>query len=163
MKRALLLLSAVLALGACVERKMIIKSEPGEADLWVNRAEAPVQTTHEQEFVQHGVFAIRLEKEGYFPLEERARVTTPWYSWPILDLVTDLLLPFTIKDHHEFTYRLTPVPEPKPWDEAREEVIRNREEVMSRADEMRKDVMGTTEFHLDLPDDVSGPKDYREQ
>jgi len=122
---------------------MIIRSDPDGADVWINRSEKPNgQTTHEEEFGQHGTFAIRLEKDGYLPLSGQARVPTPWYSYPILDFITEVLLPFKIRDYHEFDFKLVPEPAPRPWEEVEEEVIRHREAVLGRADEMRRDVMG---------------------
>ena len=143
MMRALILLVVAAALAGCVERKMIIHSEPAGAELWINRSEEPVGvTTHEQEFDQHGTFAVRLKKEGYVPLETRASVPTPWYSYPILDLITEVLWPFTIEDHHEFSFVLQKRPAPKSWDEAEAEVKRDRDAVLERADELREEALG---------------------
>ena len=141
MARILVLLIASLLLAACVERKMIIRSEPEGAEIWVNRSERPLgTTTWEQEFDQHGTFAIRLEKEGWLPLETKAPVPTPWYSYPVLDFVTEVLWPFTIEDHHEFTFTLTKRPDPKPWDEIGDEVKKDREAVLERGETMRREV-----------------------
>ncbi|MEN8148572.1 MAG: PEGA domain-containing protein [Planctomycetota bacterium] len=142
MTRALLLLAAFTALAGCVERKMIIRSEPDGAEVWINRSEEPVgTTTHEQEFDQHGTFAVRLEKEGYLPLETAAPVPTPWYSYPVLDFITEVLWPGTIHDHHEFDFTLRKRDAPKDWAEAEDEVKRDREAVMKRAEELRRETL----------------------
>jgi hypothetical protein len=145
MKPLPVLLVGLVALAGCVERKMFIKTEPEGATVWINRPEeASGKTPYEQEFAQHGTFAVRLEKEGYLPLETEAPIHTPWYSYPVLDLITELLLPFTIEDHHVFTYRLEPRPEPGSWEQEEADVVRKREEVLERADEFRREVLDST-------------------
>lgn len=142
MRGTLLILTLVLLATGCVERKMFIRSEPEGATVWVNRSEAPVgQTPYEEEFTHHGTFAVRLEMEGYKTLVTEAPVETPWYSYPVLDFITEILLPVTIEDHQEFTFRLEPKPERKSWEEEKPRVLKHREEVMGRAREMREGVM----------------------
>ena len=70
---------------------------------------------------------------------------TPWYSYPILDFITEVLWPFTIEDHHEFAFTLTKRPDPKPWEEVEGEVKKDREAVLERAEELRRETQESDE------------------
>jgi hypothetical protein len=140
-----ILLLAFLVTG-CVERKMLIRSEPEGARVWINRSEESQGVTpYDESFTHHGTFAVRLEMEGYKTLVTEAPVETPWYSYPVLDFITEVLLPVTIHDHQEFTFRLEPKPARRSWEEERAEVEKRRAEVIGRANEMREEVMSAEE------------------
>lgn len=116
---------------------MLIRSDPPGAVVVLNRGEFPPGVTPlEVPFDHHGTFAVHLEKEGYRSLDTRAPVPTPWYGIPPFDFVAELLLPWTIRDHHEFRYVLEP-----RWEATSlEEAARGHEEILKRAEEFRREV-----------------------
>jgi len=121
----------------CVERKLFIRTDPPGAQVALNR-EDPVTaaTPLEVEFDHYGDFHVRVTKDGHLPLEVVEPVTAPWWAWPPFDLVTDLLLPFTIRDHRELDYTLRPEPPPLTYEEA----VKRHPGMIERAEELRRKV-----------------------
>ena len=136
-KIAILLVPALLAASGCVERKLLIRTEPPGAVVALNREE-PLEaaTPLEIPFSFYGTYAVRLSKEGFLDLETTAPMDPPWWSWPPFDFFTEILWPFTIEDRREFTFALEPLPAPRDLEEAREW---NRK-VVERGEELRREV-----------------------
>lgn len=138
MMKGLALLALLLALPACVERKMIVRSDPPGAAVYLNRSGEPAGTTPlELPFSYYGTYEVRLEREGCRPLEAKAPVPAPWYEYPVLDFVTELVLPVKIRDHREFDFALEPRP-PEPDLSTTEAVERYAEEARKRNAEVRE-------------------------
>lgn len=144
----LLFVSSPLLLSAgCATRTLVIETDPPGATVWLNREKVESMTTPALiPFDHHGMYAVRLEKEGYEPLETTADVVTPWYSWPILDVFSDLFFSFAVNDRQEFSWRLVPLDEPVA-DESEEAAERRRaaalrfhEKVRARAEDLRRQV-----------------------
>ena len=119
-----------LCLTGCVERQLLIESDPPGARVYINeeyRGETPLQI----EYLQYGSRLIEMRLAGFVPERFQHPVPAPWYQWFPLDLVTDVFIPFTIHDERqvERTLKLEP---PVRNDDAR------REEIRDRADEFRK-------------------------
>ncbi len=128
-----LLLAVVLVTG-CVERKMIIRSDPPGATVFLNYDASLLSTTPaEVSFTDYGTYSVRLVSEENEELRAMAEVKAPWWSYPPFDLITELLLPFTIEDRQEFTYELMPLSVALS-----PEVLRKRhQELILRAEEFR--------------------------
>ena len=110
MKRAMtMLLLAVFALCAtgCVERKLIITSEPSGARVYVDDREVG-QTPVTTRFNFYGGRTFVLRKEGYRDTVEVRKVKKPFYAQPVLDAITDLG-PIPLKDHQTFHFKMTPM------------------------------------------------------
>jgi hypothetical protein len=101
-------LSAVLALGGCVERKLVIQSDPPGAIVSLEDEELPGRTPVEVPFEWDGVRRVKLQREGHHVLEATADVEARWYDWFPLDVVAQFLWPGTIEDVRTFDYRLEP-------------------------------------------------------
>ena len=133
-----LVLVAVLVTG-CVERKMIIRSDPPGATVFLNYDAALLSTTPaETSFTDYGTYSVRLVSKEHEELEAMAEVDAPWWSYPPFDLITELLVPFTITDLHEFDYKLVPLSESLAPDVLRErhaELIRRAEEFRGESKE----------------------------
>ena len=145
--RLLLLAVASHFATGCVERKLFIRSDPPGATISLNREPAiPGATPVEVPFDHYGTFAVVAEREGYLPLRQNVEVDTPWYSYPVLDFITEVLWPFTIRDHRVIDLTLAPAPDPPDYEvegdieRAREEARRKHEELRRRAEEMRREV-----------------------
>jgi len=95
------------SLAGCVQRRMMICSDPPGALVYVDNYEigtTPVSTN----FTYYGTRQIRLVKEGYETLTVMEPITTPWYQVPPLDFVTENLLPGELRDQRRLHYQLAP-------------------------------------------------------
>jgi len=128
---AIVLLCA--AAPGCIERTVTIRTEPDDALVYLNDQEvgrSPVTVP----FTWYGDYDIVVRKQGYQTLKTHHRIHAPWRQWPIIDLVTECFVPFTIHDRHEFPiYELQPAQLP------------SKDDVIARADEMRVRVEGPAE------------------
>lgn len=130
----------------CVERKLFIRTDPEGAVVTLNREPIEYLSPAEVEFDHYGTFDVRAEKEGYLPLRENVPVATPWYAYPVIDFLSEILWPFTIEDHRYIDLELTALPaepdydKPGDFERAREEARQKYEELRRRAEEMRKAV-----------------------
>lgn len=126
----LLIVIAALVCG-CVERKMVITSEPSGADVWVNE-QWHGKTPFELPFKHYGVFSIRLEAEGYYPIYVKEPVPAPLYQQPGLDLISEAAIPATIKDDRNMHYVLQKIEGP----DAIAEVLERADDMITRTDEI---------------------------
>lgn len=124
--RVLLAALAPLLLAGCVERLIAVRSEPGGADVYVDGEKVGV-TPVDVPYIWYGTREIVLEKRGFREIRERVALNPPWWQYPGLDLLTDVVLPFTITDRTELSFHLERAPL------SREEV----EDVLRRAAETR--------------------------
>jgi len=108
--RGLVVLAAVVWLGAlpgCVQRRLMIRSNPPGALVYVDDYEigtTPVST----DFTYYGTRKIRLVKDGYETLTVLQPVPAPWYEIPPLDFFSENLVPGEIRDRRVLTYQLRP-------------------------------------------------------
>ncbi len=99
----------------CVHRTLTVHSEPEGASLILNDQNMG-PTPYTGPFEWYGWYRIRIEKEGFHRLDDRAFVRAPIYLWIPLDFLMELL-PVTIRDDQVFSYQLIPkepLPEPSP-------------------------------------------------
>jgi hypothetical protein len=129
--RALLLAaSAPLLLAGCVERYIAVRSEPSGADVYVD-GDKMGQTPIDVPYIWYGTREILLEKRGYREIRERVALNPPWWQYPPVDFITDVLIPFTITDREELSFHLERAPLTR--EEVRE-VLRRAEETKARVD-----------------------------
>lgn len=106
--RAILAAALVLPLAAgCVERRMTIRSHPSGALVTLDGQEigfAPVSVP----FTYYGDRQIKLIKDGYETKTINQTVSTPWYEYPPLDFVAEVLIPWRIRDERNYLYTLEP-------------------------------------------------------
>lgn len=108
--RGVALLNLVIALCAfgCVERTARIQTDPPGALVIVNDEEVGVSPV-KFHFLWYGDYDIMLRKDGYQTLKTHHRIEAPWYQWPPFDLVSEALIPTTIRDECELpTFVLQP-------------------------------------------------------
>ena len=129
--RTLPLFVGLLAICGCIERTVTIRSEPDHALVYLNDDEvgrSPVTVP----FTWYGDYDIVIRKEGYETLKTHQRLHTPWYDLPGVDFFTETLLPLRIHDHRELpVYTLA------------EQKLPDKEDVISRAEEMREKALFT--------------------
>jgi len=130
---AVLLLFATLAASGCVERRLFVRSDPPGAGVWIDeeyRGETPLDVT----LPGYGTRRIELRKAGFERELFHERVPRPFYQWFPLDFVTEVLIPFRIRDEHRVDRRLRPEP-PVTYDRAfADELLRRAEAFRREAD-----------------------------
>ena len=92
----------------CVHRRLTIRSNPPGALVYVDNQEigrTPVSTS----FVYYGTRAIRLEMDGYEPVEELHRLRPPWYQYPPIDFVSENFSFREIRDERVLDFELVPM------------------------------------------------------
>ena len=120
-------LLAIPLLSGCVDRLMSVRSEPAGAEVWVDGVKVG-ETPCEIRYTWYGTREIVLEKRGYREVREQVSLQGPWWQYPVLDFVTDVVIPVTITDRTELAYTLERAPT------TQEELL----EVRARADELRR-------------------------
>jgi hypothetical protein len=73
---------------------------------------SPVST----DFVYYGTRKVRIVKSGFETLTVMQPIPAPWYQYPVLDFVTENLVPGEIRDERVVEYQLQPqtiVPNPQ--------------------------------------------------
>lgn len=74
----------------CVERRLLITSEPAGALVYLNDQEVG-RTPLEVPFTWYGRYDVRLEREGYRTLETERVAEQPWWEKPGPDLLAEAL------------------------------------------------------------------------
>jgi hypothetical protein len=100
----------VLALTGCVERELAISSDPSGAMVRLSDKEIG-RTPVTQSFTHYGDYDIVLRLEGHETLKTHADINAPWYEWPVLDFISEVL-PWTIHDRRYLHYTLPKAAEP---------------------------------------------------
>ncbi len=107
MKRLPLLALALVLGTGCVERFVSIKSEPPGARVLVDGQDAGV-TPVDVPYVWYGTREVLVLKEGCRSERRLVTLSSPWWQVFPLDLLTDVLIPFTITDRTVVHFRLQP-------------------------------------------------------
>jgi hypothetical protein len=97
------------ALSGCVERTYLIDTEPKGAVIYENDhpiGAAPV----DRPFVYYGKYRFTLVADGAQTVVVDEYIKAPFYEYPLLDFISENLLPFTIRDKRHFHYVLPPMP-----------------------------------------------------
>ncbi len=97
---ALLLMLGVLG---CVERKLLLRSDPPGAEIYldgVREGEIPPELPLEIGFEHYGVRLVEARLEGYQPLRRSLVLEPPWYQRFPLGFFSEVLWPGTLEDVH---------------------------------------------------------------
>jgi hypothetical protein len=90
LRPAILLALGLPLLAGCVNRRILVTSEPPGATVWVNDTQAG-RTPTEVGFKYFGVYDVRLRLDGYEPLTTKAEAKAPLYEYPPFDAVAEAL------------------------------------------------------------------------
>ncbi len=94
-------------LTGCVERRYVITTEPPGAV--VLRNGQPLGATPvDDHFIYYGKYRFTIVKDSYETLQVDQEIPSPWYEWPLVDFVSEQLVPWPINDVRRFHYRLEP-------------------------------------------------------
>ncbi|MFQ5843688.1 MAG: PEGA domain-containing protein [Planctomycetota bacterium] len=97
-----------LAAAGCVERRLLVRTVPAGAAVTVNGetlGASPAVWT----FDHYGVAVVEAELAGHERVRRELRLRKPWYQLPVLDFVTDVLVPWRIVDERRVTLELATV------------------------------------------------------
>ena len=115
---ALVLLAVALSSG-CVSQKLFLKTTPPGATVMLDGQRVGT-TPWEGDYTSYGLRRVELEAPGYVRRVELIELDRPWWQYPIVAGVSDLLLPWTIHDDRSFAWELQPLdPEAGTWEDAR--------------------------------------------
>lgn len=137
--RARCVVAALLALAGlpgCVVRTLQIRSSPSGARVFIDSREVG-ETPLDHPFDHYGTVEIRLVKEGHRTHSGEKKLAIPWYEWPVLDLVSEVLWPGVIRDVHHYEAGLEPLPTGDAA-KAEAEALLQRAEAARRAGEIPK-------------------------
>ena len=103
----LLLTAAVLALApACVRRTIAVFSDPPGATVYLDGREVGRTPVARIPFHFYGVREFALHKRGYLCERRVVDIDTPWYSCFPVDIFSELVVPWDIRDHRDFYFAL---------------------------------------------------------
>jgi hypothetical protein len=125
-----LLLSVICGCGR-VQRTISIDSQPQGALVYANNQELG-RTPIKRDFVWYGTYDVAARLDGYEAKKEPVKVVAPWWQWPPIDLLVELL-PIHAKDERHYTITLEPA-STQPADP---------ELMLSRAEQMRLKLEGS--------------------
>lgn len=127
-RAALIIAACTGALSGCIERRIRVTSEPSGARVWLN--DEHVGTTPcEARFTFYGTYDVRVELDGYEPIQEGREAHAPLYEYPGADLAATLL-PLKLENVVEWHYDLTAV---ETGDAARDALRERSKELRSMA------------------------------
>jgi hypothetical protein len=136
----LVVTGVALALTGCVERRMLIRSEPTGAPAWVNENYVGV-TPVDYEFAHYGAYRVRIgpirdenDRLVFGEVEGVREIEAPWFeAWPI-DLFFEAIYPGLLVDEHVLpAFKLPPA-------EAGEEMVEQSEvtQLREQAEKLRQ-------------------------
>jgi hypothetical protein len=103
---ALSLSAACVLLSGCVRRVISITSEPSGATVWLNDREIG-RTPCEAEFTYYGTYDVRLQLDGYEPLDTTGEAVAPLFDTIPLDLAAEAA-PAKLESRNAWHYTLVP-------------------------------------------------------
>jgi hypothetical protein len=129
----------------CVQRRLLVRSNPPGALLYVD--DYPIGTTPcSTSFTYYGTRKIRLVKDGYETLTVMQSIPAPWYEYTPFDFVAENFVPGQIHDQRTLDFQLRP------------QVVVPSEQLVSRAEGLRRGIHTATGTAPQLsPGGVRGP------
>ncbi len=125
-KRAALLGLCVLAFAGCVQRRLIVRSNPPGARVIVDDTYEMGVTPVAFNYTYYGTRKIKLVRDGYETLTVYQYIPPPWYQYPGLDFITENLVPWEIRDERVVQFQLVP------------QAVVPTEQVLRRAEDLRR-------------------------
>jgi hypothetical protein len=90
-----------------VERRLTVRSVPANALVLLDGQEIGF-TPCSVPFEYYGERQIRLVKDGFETRTINQTIASPWYQWLGVDFVSEVLLPWRIRDERNYVYTLEP-------------------------------------------------------
>jgi hypothetical protein len=92
----------------CVERRFVVTTDPPGA-IVLNNGRSIGQSPADDHFVYYGHYHFTLIHDGYETLQVDQNIPAPWYEYPVLDFISENLIPWQIEDVRRFHYVLQPL------------------------------------------------------
>ncbi len=105
---AIAVVLGLFGLAGCVERRMLLTTDPFGAVVYDERNNPVGATPVDRPFTYYGKYRFTVVKDGYQTLVQDVDVRAPWYAWPGLDFISENLVPFTIRDIRRIHFQLQP-------------------------------------------------------
>ncbi len=104
---AVALAALAVLVGGCgqTERTLTVTSEPAGAHVIVNGVDKG-RTPVTFDFLWYGDYRFELSADGYETLKTNRHVRAPVYQWVGADLLTEALIPVTLRDDKHFHFTL---------------------------------------------------------
>ena len=117
----------VVLTSGCVHRRLTVRSNPPGAAVYVDNQEIGT-TPVTANYTYYGTREIRLEKAGFETLTVKQNLRPPWYQFPVLDFISENMLPHDIRDERELDFAMVP------------QIVVPREQILHRARQLRQNV-----------------------
>jgi hypothetical protein len=117
---------------------MMVRSNPPGALVYVDDYEigtAPCAVN----FTYYGTRKIRLVKDGYETLTVMQSIPAPWYEYPVVDFVSENIVPGEIRDNRFLDYQL------------RQQTVVPPDQLVARAEQLRRGIHTATGTTSQLP------------
>jgi hypothetical protein len=105
--RAVAVLATAWLAAGCIERTLIIESNPPGAEVRLNGSIVG-KTPLRMPFRHYGIYDVEVRKAGFEPVREGAPILSPWWASFPLCVFTEFLWPGRIQDVHFLEYDLAP-------------------------------------------------------
>jgi hypothetical protein len=102
---AVLFVGLALAAAGCVDRRFVIESNIPNAQVYIDDKSVGAAPAYAH-FDYYGHYTIKLVHPGYETVVKRVHVAAPWYAYPPFDFITEVLLPFHIRDTRRYHFDL---------------------------------------------------------
>ena len=127
----ILLLAGLVVLSGCVQRRLIVRTQPEGAYLTIDNQ--PIgYTPVSVPFTYYGTREIKLEKDGFKTVQVQQRIRPPWYERFPISFMAEHFSPRELRDERVLDFRLEP----------RQQV--NENFLLERAHQLRTDVQRGT-------------------
>ncbi|MFO0981127.1 MAG: PEGA domain-containing protein [Planctomycetota bacterium] len=103
-----LMMLLVTAVTGCVERVLVVRSDPPNARVFVDGHEVG-EAPYTESFVHYGTREVTVRADGFVQRTELVELTTPWWQVPPIDFLTEVMLPWNERDEHEVFLHLDPI------------------------------------------------------
>jgi hypothetical protein len=121
----MVLLLGGLTVFGCVRRTVTVNTQPQGAEVVLNDVQVGTSPV-DVDFTWYGDYSVIIRKEGYETLKTHERLKQPWYQYPPMDFVAEVLLPFEFHDQQKMSFTLEPAEKTE------------REELVEQAGEFRE-------------------------
>jgi PEGA domain len=130
--RTVLLFACAGLLSGCVERRYTVRTDPPGATVIVNGEEIG-PTPASRNYQYYGQREITMILDGYETRTVIEPMNAPWWDNYVTEFFTENLLPVTLRDEREFTYKMMPAVTPPEGDlRDRAEALRSEAQALPK-------------------------------
>ncbi len=109
----------------CVQRRLTIRSNPPGALVRIDNHDIGI-TPCSTDYIYYGKRHIQLVRDGYETLNDMRWIAPPWYEIPPIDVVSEHVVPWEIRDERIIDYQLLP------------QQMASTQQLLSRAENLRQ-------------------------